>query len=84
MNKTETETGRILKTLVRELSRKESGKYDPKSSYNSSKRKWTGNKILKFLTGSKKKYFQEKGRDLIPSVSLDLNRRHQLRKDQMF
>ena len=26
MNKTETETGRILKTLVRELSRKESGK----------------------------------------------------------
>ena len=51
MNKTETETGRILKTLVRELSRKESGKYDPKSS---SKRIWTGNKILKFLTGSKK------------------------------
>ena len=82
MNKTETETGRILKTLVRELSRKESGKYDPKSSYNSSK--WTGNKILKFLTGSKKKYFQEKDRDLTPSVSLDLNRRHQLRKDQMF
>ena len=32
MNKTETETGRILKTLVRELSRKESGKYDLKSS----------------------------------------------------
>ena len=31
MNKTETETGRILKTLVRELSRKESGKYDLKS-----------------------------------------------------
>ena len=34
MNKTETETGRILKTLVRELSRKESGKYAQKSLYN--------------------------------------------------